>query len=116
MSVRRTIILTAALALASPVGAQTCSGGADGGMDATGNQCGSYGGTPLVGGAASLPRTVDARALQTTATAEKIVARSALRTARAAQADRPTLAPARTTRTSAVAASVQVLATDAVPR
>lgn len=35
----RVLFLTAWIALASTASAQTCSGGADGGMDATGNQC-----------------------------------------------------------------------------
>jgi hypothetical protein len=39
MSVARTICLTIALASSGFLHAQSCSGGIDGGMDATGNQC-----------------------------------------------------------------------------
>jgi hypothetical protein len=39
MSVARTICLTIALACSGYLHAQSCSGGVDGGMDATGNQC-----------------------------------------------------------------------------
>ena len=39
MSVARTICLTIALASSGCLHAQSCSGGIDGGMDATGNQC-----------------------------------------------------------------------------
>jgi ferredoxin len=41
MSVARTIGLTIALACSGYLHAQSCSGGIDGGMDATGNQCSS---------------------------------------------------------------------------
>jgi hypothetical protein len=39
MNFIRKVLLAAAIASASPVHAQSCSGGPDGGMDATGNQC-----------------------------------------------------------------------------
>lgn len=35
----RALLVTACIAFSSTVAAQTCSGGPDGGMDATGNQC-----------------------------------------------------------------------------
>lgn len=39
MNLRHTVIAAAALMLAGAVQAHDCSGGAEGGMDATGNQC-----------------------------------------------------------------------------
>jgi hypothetical protein len=39
MKCMRTIVFAAGTALAASVAAQTCSGGAGGGMDATGSQC-----------------------------------------------------------------------------
>lgn len=39
MSITRTICLTIALSCSGVLHAQSCSGGIDGGMDATGNQC-----------------------------------------------------------------------------
>lgn len=39
MNAIRTMLVAAAFALAASAHAQDCSGGADGGMDATGNQC-----------------------------------------------------------------------------
>lgn len=39
MNVVRKLTLIAALALATPLHAQVCSGGKDGGTDPTGNQC-----------------------------------------------------------------------------
>jgi hypothetical protein len=39
MNIRRTLFLVVALTAAGSLHAQNCSGGPDGGMDATGNQC-----------------------------------------------------------------------------
>ncbi|MFO1302942.1 MAG: hypothetical protein U1F54_04375 [Burkholderiales bacterium] len=39
MNLRHALIATAALVLAASARAHDCSGGTDGGMDATGNQC-----------------------------------------------------------------------------
>jgi hypothetical protein len=41
MNISRTIFLVVALTAAGGLHAQNCSGGPDGGMDATGNQCGT---------------------------------------------------------------------------
>lgn len=40
MNVRRTLLIATVAAVSGYVQAQGCSGGPDGGMDATGNQCG----------------------------------------------------------------------------
>jgi hypothetical protein len=40
--VRSAGCIVAAFAIAGPASAQTCSGGPDGGMDATGNQCNAW--------------------------------------------------------------------------
>jgi hypothetical protein len=40
--VRSAGCIVAAFAIAGPASAQTCSGGTDGGMDATGNQCNAW--------------------------------------------------------------------------
>lgn len=45
--VRSAGCIMAAFVIAGPASAQTCSGGADGGMDATGNQCNAWVATNL---------------------------------------------------------------------
>jgi hypothetical protein len=50
--------LAAAFALSSPASAQVCSGGPDGGMDATGNQCNAWVATSLPTGTEDVPATV----------------------------------------------------------
>ncbi len=65
MSIHRMILLGSAAILAGSLHAQVCSGGTDGGMDATGNQCTdpgtaiSYAATPT---STLAPRTDPARA------------------------------------------------------
>lgn len=47
MKVVRTVLLVAGLVATGPLYAQVCSGGANGGTDATGNQCTDPGSVPV---------------------------------------------------------------------
>lgn len=95
MNPHRMIVLAAVtLAFAASARAQTCSGGADGGMDATGNQCASPIATTPGGGAVALLQPADAGALRRAAIAAPVLARTTQRSARIAAAGRGTPAPA----------------------
>lgn len=67
----RTMLVAAAVVLSASAHAQNCSGGPDGGMDATGNQCSHS--NPVAGSAAT-PRTIPAA--RTGATSRSVAAAS----------------------------------------
>jgi hypothetical protein len=71
MSVARTICLTIALACSGCLHAQSCSGGVDGGMDATGNQCSSPEVVATYATQASIPAS---KPLRTTKRPDSVVA------------------------------------------
>ena len=56
--IRSAACFAAAFALSGPASAQVCSGGPDGGMDATGNQCNSWVATSLPTSTEDVPATV----------------------------------------------------------
>ena len=95
MNVHRMIVLAAStLTFAVPVHAQSCSGGAEGGMDATGNECGMWIPATTIAGAPVLAQPVAAPGLHRGAIAARTAARTTQRLPRLAQAGGGTPAPA----------------------
>ena len=96
MNVHHRIVLAAStLAFAVSVQAQSCSGGAEGGMDATGNQCGMWiSSATTIAGAPVLAQPVATPGLHRGAIAARAAARTTQRLPRLAQAGGGTPAPA----------------------
>ena len=103
MNLHRIVFLSAALAVALPAHAQSCSGGAEGGMDATGNQCASVSWATSVDGAVTVARPLVAPGFAGTATPRTKPARGAQRPARTTEVDRSTLAAASVRNTAPLA-------------
>ena len=113
MNIRRTIVLLAILAIAASAHAQTCSGGPDGGMDATGNQCGS---SPVPSSNAAPAAAIPAKARRvaragTSAGKVERTERASASTARTGE----TANPARHSTTNATPTTGSVIATGAAP-
>jgi len=80
MNLRHTLIAAAALAFAAAAQAHECTGGTDGGMDATGNQCNDL--TTVVAATPPAPASKQAEA---TVRAPALASRPAKRTAKGAE-------------------------------
>jgi hypothetical protein len=114
MNIRRTIVLLATLAMAASAHAQTCSGGPDGGMDATGNQCGSSP-VPTSSAAPAAAIPAKARGVARAGTSAAKVERSERASASNARTG-ATANPARRSTTSATPTTESVIAAGTAPR
>ena len=95
MNVHHRIVLAAStLAFAVSVQAQSCSGGAEGGMDATGNDCGVWTSATAIAGTPALAQPVAAPGLHRAAIAARAVARTTQKTPRTGEAGGRASAPA----------------------
>jgi len=107
MNIRHMIVVAAStLTFAASVQAQDCSGGADGGMDATGNQCGVWTSAATIAGAPVLAQPVAAPGLHRGAIAARTATRATQRSPRMADASRGTSAPAPVMTNAAAAGTV----------
>jgi hypothetical protein len=107
--------LSLAAILAGPVHAQVCSGGNDGGMDATGNQCNTFNGVtafttgPAITSPAQVTKLVTAHASQdhpairlAQTSGKKSTATIAVPTSRRVRAAAPSSVPAKTAKIALV--------------
>jgi len=98
MKIIRTLSLAAAVFLAAPLHAQVCSGGTDGGTDATGNQCNDPGAmasyvAPADAGSRA-PAFASGSIGQRKASGANVVAMAKLSAAPAGRESGPSVAPA----------------------
>ena len=95
MHVHHMIVLAAStLAFAASVQAQSCSGGAEGGMDATGNDCGLWTSATTIAGTPAVAQPVAAPGLHRAAIAARAAARTTAKSPRTVEAGGRTSAPA----------------------
>ena len=95
MNLRHMIVLAAStLTFAVSVQAQSCSGGAEGGMDATGNDCGVWTSATTLAGSPALAQPVAAPGLHRAAIATAAAARTTRKSPRTVESGGRTPAPA----------------------